>query len=569
MTDSMGTVYRDLKPFLALARKYRLRFGLGFLLSLVTLLSSVGLLSLSGWFITATAVAGLTVATAQVFNFFTPGAGVRGFSIVRTAGRYGERLVTHDATFRLLAGLRIWFFEKVEPLAPAGLKGFRHSELLNRLVADIDTLDGLYLRLISPLLLALSATLALTLLAFLFSIKIGWFLLLVLALTMVLLPVWFFRLGQAPGEKTVQAREVLRNQIMDYVAGQTELQVYGATNRYQQKVTDAEQVALEHEQQMTRVTALSVVVIALLTGFTLSGVVLFGLLDLAGTVPAGRLQGPVIVMLTLAALAAFEAITPLPAAFQMLGQIHSATKRLRDVTEQKPVVVFPDEATGPEACTGALSFNKVSFAYPQGEPVLKEFNLELKAGERVALVGPTGCGKSSLLQLVTRDWLCEGEIALDGQPITRFTEQRLRRAMAVMPQRVHIFSASVRDNLLLAIDPAIAGDITDGDLISVLKRVGLTHIAPEDELLGLWLGAAGQTLSGGEQRRFGIARVLLRLLDESCLLVLLDEPTEGLDPETESRIITLLNEAISGKTLLMVTHRPAALGLVQRTLSLG
>ena len=146
----MFEAFRDLWPYLRLTGKYSGRFTLGYLLSVVTLVASVGLLALSGWFITATALAGLTVATAQVFNFFTPGAAVRGFSIARTAGRYGERIVTHDATFRLLAELRVWFFEKVEPLAPAGLRRFRQGDLLNRLVADIDTLDGLYLRLISP-----------------------------------------------------------------------------------------------------------------------------------------------------------------------------------------------------------------------------------------------------------------------------------------------------------------------------------------------------------------------------------------------------------------------------------
>ena len=560
---TLATVYQDLKPFLALGRNYSGRFALGVLLALGTLLSTIGLLALSGWFITATAVAGLTVASAQIFNFFTPGACVRGFSIGRTASRYGERLVTHDATFRLLASLRLWFFNKVEPLTPAGLKSFRNSELLNRLVADINTLDGLYLRLISPLLLAMASTVALVILSAVWSPKIGIFLLLVMVLALVLLPRLFFRMGQQPGEQTIAAREILRNQLMDYLAGQTELQIYGATARYQAKVTQAEQQVMVHEQRMVRVTGLALIVIAALTGITLVGILVLAALP----IDHHQIQGPVVALLTLAAMAAFEAITPLPAAFQMLGQTHSAARRLREVAEQKPAVVFPQhESVGTDkAVLGQLEIDRISFAWPRGEKVVDNVSLTLQPGERVALTGPTGCGKSTLLQLICRDWPCQGIIKLNGQPLEQLTEHQLRRSMAVMPQRIHIFSATLRDNLLLAVDPDQTEQVTDDDLLAVLERVGLTHIATEQSLLDTWIGAAGQNLSGGEQRRVGIARVLLRLRDSCCSLVLLDEPTEGLDPDTEGKMISVLNEALAGRTLLMVTHRPAALELVERS----
>ncbi len=568
MGKYLSQLCRDLKPFLIMGMHYRWQFALGLLLALVTLLSSIGLLALSGWFISASAVAGLTVATAQVFNFFTPGAGVRGFSILRTASRYGERLASHDATFQLLAGMRVWFFSRIAPLVPAALKRTRQSELLNRLVADIDTLDGLYLRLISPFLLAVAAVCVLVTMAFIASPRTGWLLLVVLVPTVTLLPCWFFQMGCKPGQQILAGREQLRNRLMDYIAGQTELQVYGATGRYQQAIHAAEHQLHGHTWQMIQLTGLSLVLVSVLTGLALAGVLWAAAVDIGGSTELGNIHGPVVVMLALATLAAFEAIMPLPAVFQMLGQTQSAARRLLDITEQELMVSFPPEHHG-DFKGGELCFSEVTFGYRSHEPVVQDFSLTVAAQERIALVGPTGVGKSTLLQLITREWpLNSGELTFGGVNIEQLSEPQLRRAMAVMPQRIHIFSATLRDNLLLAIDPAMAETMDDADLYQVLVDVGLAHIAEKEQLLNLWLGATGQGLSGGEQRRLGLARVLLRLRDRACSLVLLDEPTEGLDPETEQRMIALLETALAEKTLLMVTHRPAVLTLVQRTVTL-
>lgn len=577
---TLAQLFRDLKPFIALGAKYRWRFALCFLLSLVVLVSSIGLLGLSGWFITATAVAGLTITTAQAFNFFTPGAAVRGFSIARTASRYGERLSSHDATFRLLAGLRVWFFTKIEPLVPSGLGRVRHSELLNRLVADIDTLDGLYLRMIAPLLLAVVAVFGVVALAFFFEMRAGWFLLVVLVPTLWWLPSIFFRSGHGPGQNLITTREQLRNRMMDYVAGQAELQIYGASARYQERILHAEKRMLNHEWQMAQLNGLAMLLIALLIGLTLGGIIWFGAADIAGAIGQeisqqdgarqSHVHGPIIVMLALATLAAFEAIVSLPAAFQIMGQTQGAARRLLDITEQKPAVTFPQQTVDDVLFTGAtLALDKVSFHYPGGNSILEDFSLNVVAGERVALIGPTGCGKSTLLQLITREWPCSGMIALGDVPTEALSEHQLRRVMAVMPQRIHLFSTSLRDNLLLAVDPVVAKAISDEDLLAVLAEVGLDHIAPAETLLDTWLGSVGQALSGGEQRRLGLARVLLRLRDPKCTLVLLDEPTEGLDPETEQRMIAVLERALVGKSLLMVTHRPAVLALVQRSIVLS
>ena len=342
------------------------------------------------------------------------------------------------------------------------------------------------------------------------------------------------------------------------------MQLLGAVSRYRNHVEQAEEKVLSAEHRVVRVTALSMMVVTGLAAFTLTGVLWLGGIDRV----VAELSGPLVVMLVLATMAAFEAIMPLPGAFQMLGQTRRAAARILDMAEQSPAVVFPEVSRQIVSSKGTVSFQDVSFEYVAGTPVLDTFNLTVRAGERVALMGPTGCGKSSLLQLLSRDWpLNDGSIELDGLPLEQFAEDDLRSRMAVLPQRVHIFSATLRDNLLLACGEN-ASRMSDDELLDILDSVGLDYLATDNQVLDIWLGAAGQALSGGEQRRLGLARVLLRLKSERCRLVLLDEPTEGLDPETEKQMVKLLDKALGGRTLLVVTHRHALLELVERVVHL-
>ncbi len=553
---------RELLPFLKLYRHHSLQMGLGIILALVTLVASVGLLTLSGWFITATAIAGLTLATAQAFNFFTPGAGVRGFSIVRTAGRYFERVVSHDATFKLLARLRVWFYGCVEPLAPAGLRRFRQADLLNRMVADIDALDNLYLRLLTPLICAILGVVGLIVLASLFSPAAVVPLAAILLPALLLLPVVFYRLGNRAGQAVTEAKGQLRTRLHDYVAGQAELLIFGAEPAYRAAVEDEEAQLIRQQSILARVNGFAVALVTVLAGATL----VWLLWVTAAEVSMGALAGPIMAMLALATLAAFEAIMPLPAAFQVLGQVRRSAARLNEVTGQVPMVSFPSDRQEAPVVDGSgveVTVAGLCFHYPDmiGKPVLNGFNLNVGAGERIAITGHTGCGKSTLLQLLSRDWNPDaGTIAIGDCPIERMSEATLRNAMAVMPQRIHVFSATLRDNLRIACEQA-----SDERLMDVLRQVGLDRLTGgENDLLDLWLGQGGVPLSGGEQRRLGLARVLLC----DSPLILLDEPTEGLDPDTEDKILKVLDDTTRGKTLLMVTHRKAPLTLADRIVAL-
>lgn len=218
-------------------------------------------------------------------------------------------------------------------------------------------------------------------------------------------------------------------------------------------------------------------------------------------------------------------------------------------------MTFPEtQSAVPELVS--LTLRDVAFTYPeQSQQALKGISLQVNAGEHMAILGRTGCGKSTLLQLLTRAWdPLQGEILLNGSPIASLNEAALRQTISVVPQRVHLFSATLRDNLLLA-----APDATDDTLAEILRRVGLEKLL-EDTGLNSWLGEGGRQLSGGELRRLAIARALLH----DAPLVLLDEPTEGLDATTESQILELLAEMMREKTVLMVTHRLRGLSRFQQ-----
>ncbi|MEQ4931220.1 cysteine/glutathione ABC transporter ATP-binding protein/permease CydC [Klebsiella oxytoca] len=531
---------RALWPYLALYKRHKWLLLLGIVLAIVTLLASIGLLTLSGWFLSASAVVG--VAGIYSFNYMLPAAGVRGAAIIRTAGRYFERLVSHDATFRVLQHLRVFTFSKLLPLSPAGLARFRQGELLNRVVADVDTLDHLYLRVISPLVGALVVILVVTVGLSILDVTLALTLGGIMLLTLLVMPPLFYRAGKPAGESMTHFRGQYRQQLTSWLQGQAELMLFNASDRYRQQMEKTEAHWLDAQCRQAELTALSQALMLLI-----GGVAVITMLWLASAGVGGDTQpGALIALFVFCALAAFEALAPVTGAFQHLGQVIASAKRITQITEQEPEVAFT-QGESQKLDRVSLSLNQVTFSYPQQpSPALEKISLQIEAGQHIAILGRTGCGKSTLLQLLTRAWdPAEGEILLNDQPLTQLNEATLRQAMSVVPQRVHLFSATLRDNLLLASPGA-----SDARLAETLERVGLARLL-EDSGLNSWLGEGGRQLSGGELRRLAIARALLH----DAPLMLLDEPTEGLDATTESQILDLLAEVMREKTVLMVTHR--------------
>ncbi|MCL1137570.1 heme ABC transporter ATP-binding protein/permease CydC [Shewanella pneumatophori] len=540
---------KALFPYIKRFKSQAFMMFIGLFLSVTTLMAGIGLLSLSGWFLSATAVAGLTVLSAQMFNYFTPAGGVRFLSIVRTASRYGERLATHEATFSLLTDLRCWVWNKLLPLSAKNLQGVRQGDLLNRLVADIDTLDHLYLRLITPLAASLLMMIALYFFVGHFDIELARTLCAVLLAVWILLPTTFYFLGRKPGMAQLETKRALRVQVLEYIQGQAEITLFGAQQAYRTRLEQAQTAMISSQNAMNRVTALSQACLILCHGFAVLLMLYLAASGVGSSVP----PGPRLAMIVFLTMATIEMMMPLAGAFQHLSACTAAATRLNEVVEQAPCVTFANGECS-NVSAGNISVSNIEFGYSDKQKVLNGLNLEIATGQKVALLGQTGCGKSSLLSLLTREWLPNnGQVRIDGRDAGEYSEQQLRQSMSVVSQRIYLFSGTLRDNLAMAITGFTRKD--DDKLIAVLEKVGLQSLLQGDKPLDMWLGEGGRQLSGGEQRRIGVARALLR----DAPILLLDEPTEGLDKRTEREILRLLFEFAADKTMLMISHRLTAM----------
>lgn len=529
-----------LKPYLALYKRHKWMLSLGVILAIITLLASIGLLTLSGWFLSGSALAGY--AGLYSFNYLLPAAGVRGAAIVRTAGRYFERLISHDATFRVLEHLRVFTFSRLLPLSPGRLARFQQGELLNRLVADVDTLDHLYLRVTAPLVGALMVIVVVTLGLSYLNLPLALVLGAIMLLTLLLLPPLFYQAGKQVGVTLTCLRASYRQQLTHWLQGQAELTIFNASDRYRKQLDEVERRWQAVQRQQAQLSDLSQALMMMISGVTLCLI-----LWLAAGYFAGQFDTRAwIALFVFCSLAAFEALVPVAGAFQHMGQVMASAVRISEIIEQPPSVVFGDDDSALPA-PFTLTLENIGFRYPgQPQPALTGIDLTIHPGEHIALLGRTGCGKTTLLQLITQAYQPEqGVIRLNDRMLSDISEHRLRATMSVVPQRVHLFSATLRDNLLLA-----APQANDEQLSAMLLQVGLKKLL-QDDGLNAWLGEGGRGLSGGELRRLAIARALLH----DAPLLLLDEPTEGLDAVTEQHILDLLHEVTSGKTVINITHR--------------
>lgn len=530
----------------------------GALLALLATLSSIGLLMTAGWFITATGIAGFgVIGGAIAFNFHFPAGIIRGFALSRTAGRYAERIVTHEATFRALTDLRIWLFGKLIPLAPGRLGDLRIGDVLTRLTSDIDQLDAIYLRLLVPSFIALIIALLLGGIIAVFEPVIAVTALALLALAGIAVPMLSNRLGRPVGEALVDQRANLRGDVSDTIDGLAELLVYGADERMQAQIMAAQERLGQQQKRMSGITGFGSFATNALSGSAMIAAMVLGLI----AVTEGRIEGPILVMIVFGIMAAFEVVAPLPLAYQTLGQTRAAGRRILDLAGSAPSVAEP---ASPAACPqdGVLTLDGLRFTYPDSNrAAIDGLSLTIQPGEHVGIVGHSGAGKSTLFALLLKTQTPDaGHIRWHDTDFTRIASDDLYQQIGVLTQSPRLFATSIRDNLQLG-----KPDASDAELMEACRLVALDGFVESlPNGLDTWLGEAGAKISGGQARRLTLARLLLK----NPKLILLDEPTEGLDPVTERTVVEQMRTALAGRTVILITHRLAPLGATDRIIRL-
>jgi ATP-binding cassette subfamily C protein CydC len=530
-----------------LLRPYTGWMLLGILVSAITLFANITLMAVSGWFIASMALAG---AAGVTMNYFSPAAVIRMMAIIRTAGRYAERLITHEATFRLLSAIRIWFYQKLEPLIPVVLEKYRSSDLFNRIQSDVEMLENFYIRVIIPVVVAILAVLGISLFISAYQLSMGLTIFIILLISGALIPLLMIQLGKKPGELHETQSALLRMSVVEGIQGMSELIVSGAQAKQASKITQNGNKLINAQKQLSKLSGLSAAAMILSSGIAMWLIVLLAI----PLVREGIIQPAELAMLALFTLAAFESVIPLPEAFRLLAQIRIAANRLFELIDHPPAIIEPVKpAETPE--TFSWCFDAVNFKYGENEQsVLNDISLQLDAGKKLAIVGTTGSGKSTLIQLLLRHRLPQqGSVTLSGIPVQDYTSQSLHQWVSILPQQVYLFNSTIEDNIRLGYPEAKEDDIN-----RVIKSAQLQElIDSQPDGIKTWVGETGTKLSGGQVKRVGIARALLK----PHQLLILDEPSEGLDSRTAKTILSNIINEHSERALLMITHQPYALEL--------
>lgn len=516
---------------------------LGGVLAVVSVLAGLGLLASAGWLIAASAVAG------AAFNLFAPSAGVRGFAVLRVVGRYLERLITHDATLDALARLRAWFFRCCAHLGPAALSQRASGDVLDRMLSDVQALDGLYLRILIP---GLVAAVAIPVsLAVIFSVSPAAALAMgvLLATAALIAPRAALSAMRRPSEDAAKATAQLRATAIEGARGRAELACYGGGDLFLKRAERESDALIRAEDRMFRIEAVQT---TLQAAFGLLGLLL------AASAAAVFAGGPQAALTAFAALAAFEAANAAAGAFERWPRVRVAAERVAEIGLAAEAAANRDQSGDVAPATGplALCFDRVTFGYPDAkEPALADVSFQAPAQEVFALIGPSGSGKSTILDLVLGFRRAEiGSVLLGDVAVEAWPTASLRAEIAYVAQSGEAIAGTIRENLALgdpnADDDAIWRALEMADLARIVRR--------RQDGLDAWIGEGGLALSGGELRRLAVARAALK---RSARLLLLDEPTAGLSRPDRLRALEALGQVAKGKTTLLASHDPDVLTL--------
>jgi thiol reductant ABC exporter CydC subunit len=521
-----------------LSLPYTGRMLLSVLLGTATVAAGVGLLSTSAYLI-ARAALQPSIAELQVAI-----VAVRAFGLLRGILRYLERLTTHSVAFQILAHLRTSFFNRIGPLAPAGLAGLHSGDLLTRIVSDIETLDDFFVRGLAPLGVALGSALAGAFFLATFDIRLGFELAGFFLLGGLIMPLIMLALSRSVGSQLILLRSRMQVAQLDLIQGLPDLLLAGATQRQEDLLAKLETTFADDQLRAARLQGFAEAIPGLLTDLT----VLALILTLIPRILEAAIPGYMLPVLLLALVASSEAIAPLSETFRRLDKQTAAARRLFELAD-RPVSVQPPASPVPMPDRYHLEISGLSFRYHPGEPLaLSQVDLRLPQGASLGLVGPSGAGKSTLISILTRLWPFEdGRIFLGDVDLVSLDPAAVRARMSVITQRTDFFTGTLRDNLLLARPQA-----GDDELMYAITQARLSDfLSSLPDGLDTWIGERGLTLSAGERQRVAIARTILH----AAPILILDEFDAHLDHPARTALLRTLRELMRSRTTLIATHR--------------
>ncbi|WP_016906319.1 thiol reductant ABC exporter subunit CydD [Streptomyces xiaopingdaonensis] len=553
-TGAPGVARTALARVRAAGLPERRRMGLALVLGALALGSAIGLMATSGWLISR------AFQQPPVLYLMVAVTATRAFGIGRAVFRYAERLVSHDAVLRVLARLRVGVFRRLTTLAPAGLGRARRGDLLSRLVSDVDALQDYFLRWLQPAAVATLVSLGATAFTWWLLPGAGAVLAAGLLVAGVGVPALTALVARRVEQRLAPARGALTTRTLDVLTGTGELTVAGALPGRLNRLRTADTALTRLTARSAAATALATGLGSLTTGLTVAASAWVGVAAVAD----GRLDGIWLAAVVLVPLAAFEAVTDLPLAVQHRLRTKQAAERVQEVLDA-PEPVRDEGSAAPPARPFPLSVRKLTVRYPGAErAALDSFDLELGEGRRVAVVGVSGAGKTTLVHALLRFLDPEhGSYALGGVPALGregLAGDTVRRYVGLCAQDAHLFDSTLRENLLLA-RPASS----DAELRAALSAARLDDwVATLPHGLDTFVGERGTRLSGGQRQRVALARALLA----GFPVLLLDEPAEHLDLPTADALTRDLLTATEGRTTLLITHRLRGLDAVDEVVVL-
>jgi ATP-binding cassette subfamily C protein CydC len=513
--------------------------ALSTLLGALTIASSLGLMMTSAWLIARCAL------QPSIADLGVSIVAVRFFGIARAVFRYLERLVSHDTTFRILAKLRVDFYRTIEPLAPARFSRYQTGDLLGRVVADVESLQELYLRAVAPPVVALVTGVGVFVLFAAFNWLTAITIFVFMLLTGLALPLLVAQQSKAAGRELITTRAALNTAVVDNIQGMAELLAYGVEDVQIRRFETLSMTLTAQQERLNIVESLSAGATVLLV----NGAALAVLISAVSRVDALYLAA-----LTLGVFAAFEAFTPLAQVARQWDTSMGAAKRLFEITQAVPAV---NDSPIPVELPAAsdLVISALDFAYSPQTAIFAGLNLNVKTGERIAILGSSGSGKSTLANVLARFWeYPTGSIQLGGIELKSLSQTQARQTIAILSQQAYLFNTSILENIRIA-QPTASDDL----VIAAANNARLEDfIATLPHGYNTLVGENGAMLSGGERRRIGLARLLLT----NAPIVILDEPTAYLDTPTERAILETIFDTLHGRTLILLTHRHTLLSRV-------